>query len=38
MAKMFEELQMWQKEREPVKTIYKITMSDKVRKDYSLLD
>jgi four helix bundle protein len=38
MAKMFEELQIWQKARELVKAIYKITMSDKFKKDYSLLD
>ena len=38
MAKMFEELQIWQKARELVKAIYKITMSDKFKKDYSLSD
>jgi len=38
MAKMFEELQIWQKARELVKTIYKLTLSAPFKKDYSLSD
>src|SRR4030066_1116208 len=38
MAKMFEELQIWQKARELVKAIYKLSMTDKFKKDYSLVD
>src|SRR4030065_2762694 len=38
MAKMFEELQIWEKARELVKAIYKLSMTDKFKKDYSLVD
>ncbi len=38
MVKMFEELQIWQKARELVKAIYKLSMTDKFKKDYSLVD
>ena len=38
MAKMFEELQIWQKARELVKTIYKFSLSAPFKKDYSLSD
>jgi len=38
MAKMFEEIEVWQLARELVKEVYSITSADKINRNYSLKD